>query len=233
MTETYNIRSLNFEPNYAKHAEGSCLISMGGTTVLCVATIEEGKVPPHCEARGLGWITAEYAMLPRSGKQRTPLARNLAAGRTHEIQRLIGRSLRSITNLEMLGNRSIILDCDVIFSDGGTRTASINGAFVALCLAVETLLKEKKIARTPVKDYLGAVSVGIARGKKVLDLSAAEDNIAEVDMNVVMTGSGEYAEVQATGEGRAIKPAEFEELLSIARSGIKTIIERQKKIIKL
>jgi ribonuclease PH len=233
MADKYNIRSLNIEPGYVKHAEGSCLISMGNTSVLCVATIEEGKVPPHCDARDMGWVTAEYAMLPRSGKQRTPRARTFSSGRTQEIQRLIGRSLRAVVDLKKLGKRTITMDCDVILADGGTRTASINGAFIALCLAVETLLKEKKITRTPVKDYLGAVSVGIARGEKVLDLSAAEDNVAEVDMNVVMTDSGEFAEVQATGEGRPFKESELQELLAMAKSGIRAIIEREKKIIKL
>ncbi|MEW6040602.1 MAG: ribonuclease PH [Elusimicrobiota bacterium] len=233
MVANYNIRSLNIELNYVKHADGSCLISMGNTRVLCVATVEEEKLPPHCEAKGIGWITAEYAMLPRSGKQRTPRTKTISSGRTHEIQRLIGRSLRSVVNLRLLGKRTIIIDCDVILADGGTRTASINGAFIAMCLAIQSLLKEKKIIENPVKDYLGAVSVGIVGGKKVLDLSADEDNVAEVDMNVVMTGSGEYAEVQVTGEGRTFSLKELEDLLAIAKSGIKTIIERQKKIVKL
>ncbi len=218
--------------NYIPHAEGSCLFSMGDTTVLCVATVEE-KVPPFIENQGLthGWVTGEYAFLPRAGKQRTPRQRGAGGGRSHEISRLIGRSLRAIVDLEKLGKRSIIIDCDVIKADGGTRTASVNGGFIALCLALDKLRKEKVIDRLPLKDYLAAVSVGLSRGKMVLDLCAKEDNGADVDMNVVMTGSGDLVEIQGTAEGKTFSRKELNRLLDIAQVGIKAIIKLQKKVL--
>ncbi|MBU2568238.1 MAG: ribonuclease PH [Elusimicrobia bacterium] len=227
------MRSIKITPNYLKFGDGSCLIEMGETKIICASTIEEGRIPPHCEAKNTGWVTAEYSMLPRSAKQRTPRARNLASGRTHEIQRLIGRALRSVVNLDIVGKRTIIVDCDAVQADGGTRTASVNGAFIAMCLAFQKLQKEKKIIGKPVLDYLGAISAGIVRGKKILDLSAEEDNIADVDMNVVMTGDGHFVEVQSTAEGSGFTLTDMEEMLALARKGIKQIIELEKRIIKI
>src|SRR3989339_2257237 len=174
-------RKIKVIKNYLPHAEGSCLISMGETTVLCVASVEE-KVPPFIEKQGLahGWVTAEYSMLPRSGKERTPRQKGAGGGRSQEISRLVGRSIRAVVDLEQLGKRTITLDCDVIKADGGTRTASVNGAFIALCIALKKLKKEKLIDKIPLKDYLAAVSVGMAGGKMVLDLCAKEDKGGDV-----------------------------------------------------
>jgi ribonuclease PH len=226
------VRPIKVIKNYIPHAEGSCLISMGNTTVLCAATVED-RVPQFIENDGLthGWVTAEYSMLPRAGKQRTPRQRGAHGGRSQEISRLIGRSLRGIIDLEKLGKRSIVLDCDVIKADGGTRTASINGSFIALCLALKKLYKEKIIDSIPVKDYLGAVSVGISKGKKVLDLCAEEDNGADVDMNVVMTGSGHLVEIQGTAEKVAFTRRDLDKLIDMAQKGIKEIIKYEKRII--
>lgn len=226
------IRPVKVVKNYLSHAEGSCLISMGNTTVLCAATVEE-KVPQFIENEGLshGWVTAEYSMLPRAGKQRTPRQRGAGGGRSQEISRLVGRSLRGVVDLEKLGKRTIVLDCDVIKADGGTRTASVNGSFIALCLALKKLVKEKVIDSMPLKDYIGAVSVGISKGKKVLDLCAAEDNGADVDMNVVMTGSGRFVEVQGTAEKTPFSRRELNELLDLAQGGIREIIKFEKKAI--
>ncbi len=227
-----SLRPVKFIKNYLKHAEGSCLFSMGNTTVLCVASVED-RVPPFIEKEGLnkGWVTAEYALLPRAGKERTPRNKSASGGRSQEISRLIGRSLRGVMDLEALGKRSIILDCDVIKADGGTRTASINGAFISLALALKDLKAKKLIDSIPIKDYLGAVSVGIVNGKKILDLSAKEDNNADVDMNVVMTGSGKIIEVQGTAEKEAFSRKDLDELLEMAGKGIKSIINIQKDII--
>lgn len=218
--------------NYIPHAEGSCLFSMGETTVLCVASVEN-KVPPFIENKGLshGWVTAEYSLLPRAGKERTPRQRGAGGGRSQEISRLVGRSLRAVVDLEALGKRSIILDCDVIRADGGTRTASVNGAFIALCLALKKLKKEKLIETIPVREYLAAVSVGIAGGKMVLDLCAKEDNGADVDMNVVMTGSGKLVEVQGTAEGKTFSRKDLDKLLNMASAGISTIVKLEKKLL--
>jgi ribonuclease PH len=226
-----NTRPIKAVKNYLQHAEGSCLFSMGNTTVLCVASVEE-KVPPFIEQKGLnqGWVTAEYSLLPRAGKERTPRQRGAGGGRSQEISRLIGRSLRGVVDLEKLGKRSIVLDCDVIRADGGTRTASINGAFIALVLALKKLKKEKLIAALPVKDYLAAVSVGMIDGKKVLDLDAAVDNKADVDLNVVMTGSGDLVEVQGTAEGEPFSRKDLNTLIDMASTGIKSIIRVQKQI---
>jgi ribonuclease PH len=226
-----NTRPIKAVKNYLQHAEGSCLFSMGNTTVLCVASVEE-KVPPFIEQKGLnqGWVTAEYSLLPRAGKERTPRQRGAGGGRSQEISRLIGRSLRGVVDLEKLGKRSIVLDCDVIRADGGTRTASINGAFIALVLALKKLKKEKLIAALPVKDYLAAVSVGMIDGKKVLDLDAAVDNKADVDLNVVMTGSGDLIEVQGTAEGEPFSRKDLNALIDMASAGIKSIIRVQKQI---
>ncbi len=223
-------RPITIVKNYIAHAEGSCLFSMGNTTVLCVASVEE-KVPPHVEQQGLdqGWVTGEYSLLPRAGRERTPRQRGAGGGRSQEISRLIGRSLRGIVDLAALGKRSIILDCDVLRADGGTRTASVNGAFIALVLALRTLMREKAIERWPVKDYLGAVSVGIVGGKKVLDLDARKDNAADVDLNVVMTGSGRIVEIQGTAEGEPFSRADLDGLLNIAAAGIRSIVGLEKK----
>jgi len=226
------IRPIKIVKNYLSHAEGSCLISMGNTMVLCAASVEE-KVPQFIENEGLnhGWVTAEYAMLPRAGKQRTPRQRGAGGGRSQEISRLVGRSLRGIVNLEKLGKRTIVLDCDVIKADGGTRTTSVNGSFIALCLALKKLQKDGTINEFPVKDYLAAVSVGISRGKKILDLCALEDNGADVDMNVVMTGSGDIVEIQGTAEKVAFSRRDLNTLLDMAGKGIREIIKFEKKII--
>src|SRR3989339_74468 len=219
-------RKIKVIKNYLPHAEGSCLISMGETTVLCVASVEE-KVPPFIEKQGLahGWVTAEYSMLPRSGKERTPRQRGAGGGRSQEISRLIGRSLRGIIDLEKLGKRSIVLDCDVIKADGGTRTTSVNGAFIALYMAVEKLYKSGAVSQWPIKEYLGAVSVGMKGGRKILDLCAEEDNGADVDMNLVMTGTGKIVEVQGTAEGQnAFTRKELNTLIDMGASAIKSII---------
>ncbi|MCL2390092.1 MAG: ribonuclease PH [Endomicrobia bacterium] len=227
------MRKVKIEKNYLKHAEGSCMFSMGETKVLCVASVEE-KVPPFIENKGEthGWITAEYAMLPRSCNERSSRAKLSNGGRAQEISRLIGRALRAGADLEKLGKRTITIDCDVIRADGGTRTASINGGFVALMLALKKLKKDGKLKKIPVRDYVGAVSVGIYdNGKKVLDLSAKEDNNADVDMNVVMTASGDFIEVQGTAEGEPFSKKDLNELLDMAHKGIKQITDAQKKAI--
>ncbi len=226
------LRSIKIVRNYLKHAEGSCLISMGNTTVLCVATVES-KVPPFIEQKGLnhGWVTAEYSMLPRAGKDRTPRQRGAGGGRSQEISRLIGRSLRGVVDLEKLGKRSIVLDCDVIRADGGTRTASINGAFIALALALKRLKKDGVIASVPLKDYLGAVSIGIVGGEKILDLCAGQDNAADVDLNLVMTGSGRIVEVQGTAEGVPFSKKDLDALIGMGEKGIRSIIGLQKKAV--
>jgi ribonuclease PH len=223
-------RPIKVVMNYLPHAEGSCLFSMGNTTVLCVATVDE-KLPPFIEKQGLthGWVTAEYSMLPRSGKERTPRQKGSGSGRSQEISRLVGRSLRAVVDLEKLGKRSIIIDCDVIKADGGTRTASINGGFIALCLALKKLQKQKLLETLPLKNYLGAVSVGIKGKEKILDLCCEQDNAADVDMNVVMTGDGKLVEVQGTAEGKTFARKDLDALLDMASSGIKSIIATQKK----
>jgi ribonuclease PH len=226
------MRKMKVVKNYIKHAEGSCLISMGGTTVLCVASVED-KVPPFIEKQGLdqGWVTAEYSLLPRAGKERTPRQRGSGGGRSQEISRLIGRSLRGVVELRKLGPRTIIVDCDVIKADGGTRTASVNGAFIALFMALKNLYKKKVLDSFPVKDYIAAVSVGIVKGKKIVDLCAEEDNGADVDMNFVMTGSGRLIEVQGTAEGEPFSIGDLNELLKLAASSTKKIIALEKKIL--
>ncbi|MBI5097221.1 MAG: ribonuclease PH, partial [Nitrospirae bacterium] len=196
------LRPVKIHRNYIKYAEGSVLIEVGDTKVICTATIEE-KVPPHLKDKNKGWVTAEYAMLPRSAHSRIvrESARGKIGGRTHEIQRLIGRALRSVVDLEMLGERTVWIDCDVIQADGGTRTASITGSFIALADAMKFALKNGMIAEIPVRDYLAAVSVGIVNEEPVIDLNYAEDSTAEVDMNIVMTGKGRFVEIQGTAEG--------------------------------
>jgi len=227
------LRKIKIEKNYLKHAEGSCMFSMGETKVLCVASVDE-KVPPFVENKGEthGWLTAEYSMLPRSCNERASRSKLSNGGRTQEISRLIGRSLRACVDLKKLGKRTITIDCDVIRADGGTRTASINGGFIALMLALKKLKKDNLLKAIPLIDYIGAVSVGIYdNGKKILDLSAKEDNAAEVDMNVVMTDSGDFIEVQGTAEGAPFSKKDLDQLLAMAYKGIKQITAAQKKIL--
>ncbi|MFN3545195.1 MAG: ribonuclease PH [Thiobacillus sp.] len=224
------LRPLSFTRRYTKHAEGSVLVAMGDTRVLCTASVLE-KVPPHKKGSGCGWVTAEYGMLPRSTHTRTDreAARGKQSGRTQEIQRLIGRSLRAVVDLKKLGERTIHLDCDVLQADGGTRCASICGAWVALADAVDGLLARGTLAETPITDSIAAVSVGVYRGVPVLDLDYAEDSDCDTDMNVVMTGSGGMVEVQGTAEGAPFSRATLEALLDLATAGIGEITLAQKK----
>lgn len=226
------MRPVKIHRNYIKFAEGSALIEVGDTKVICTATIEE-KVPPHLKDKKKGWVTAEYAMLPRSTHSRIAResAKGKIGGRTHEIQRLIGRVLRSVVDLEKLGERTIWIDCDVIQADGGTRTASITGSFVALADAIKYAQKKGLIGDTPLKDYLAAVSVGIIDGEPVLDLNYSEDSTAEVDMNIVMTGKGKFVEVQGTAEGEPFSKTQMEGLISLAKHGIEDLIALQHKLV--
>ncbi|MEE9499445.1 MAG: ribonuclease PH [Nitrospinaceae bacterium] len=226
------MRTVSIKKNFIKHAEGSVLIQVGDTKVICNASIEE-KVPPFLRDKKQGWVTAEYSMLPRSTHTRTSResSRGKVSGRTQEIQRLIGRSLRTVVDMEQLGERTIWIDCDVIQADGGTRTASITGAFVALCLALKQLKKDKLIDALPIKDYVAATSVGILEGKKILDLDYSEDSVAEVDMNIVKTGSGGFVEIQGTAERDPFTDKDMEAMLSLANKGIKELIALQKKTI--
>jgi ribonuclease PH len=213
-----------------KHAEGSVLIEVGDTKVICTATVEE-KVPPFMKGQGRGWITAEYSMLPRATQVRNQResTKGKVGGRTMEIQRLIGRALRSVVHLEALGERTITLDCDVIQADGGTRTTSITGAFVALCFAVQKLMRDQKLAKSPITDYLASISVGVVKGNVCLDLNYEEDSQAKVDMNVVMTGQGKFVEVQGTGEESPFTREELSELLAVAEKGVRAMIAKQQE----
>ncbi len=224
------LREIHITRHYTMHAEGSVLIECGNTKVLCTASVEE-KVPPHQKGSGEGWVTAEYGMLPRSTHQRMSreAAKGKQSGRTQEIQRLIGRSLRAVVDLKRLGERTILIDCDVLQADGGTRTASITGAFVALHDALNQLLKKGLIVELPLKDYIAAVSVGIYQGTPVLDLDYVEDSACDTDMNVVMLGNGHFVEVQGTAEGHAFSRAEMDELLELAKCGIEQLIALQRK----
>lgn len=227
------LRKVKIIKNYINAADGSALIEMGKTRVICNATIED-NVPPFLRGKGQGWITAEYAMLPRATQQRTPResSRGKVGGRTHEIQRLIGRSVRAVVDLEMLGERTIWLDCDVIEADGGTRTASITGAYVALALAIKRAVMMGTIPENPIKDHLAAVSVGIVGGIPLLDLAYDEDFKAEVDMNIVMTGSGRFVEVQGTAEGEPFTKTHLSKLITLAQAGVQDLIEIQKKALE-
>lgn len=224
-------RKIKITRNYLKYAEGSVLIEVGNTKVICAATVEE-KVPPFLKGSGEGWITAEYALLPRSTQTRNirESAKGRVTGRTHEIQRLIGRALRSVMNMKALGERTIWIDCDVIQADGGTRTAAITGAFIALVDAVLSI-RTWDDKPFPVKDFLAAASVGIVRGEPCIDLCYEEDSSATVDMNVVMTGSGQFVEVQGTGEERPFSRTELEGLLALAEQGIHELIDYQKELL--
>ena len=224
------IRRVTIQRGVIKNAEGSALIKMGDTHVLCTATVED-KVPPFLKDTGGGWVTAEYGMLPRSTPSRTPRERGSFAGRSQEIQRLIGRSLRCVTDLEGLGARTITLDCDVIQADGGTRTASITGAFVALVDALSHLKELGLIKKIPVRDYVAAVSVGLVDGKPLLDLTYEEDARAEVDMNFVMTGDGRYVEVQGTAERLPFSEELLIAMSKLAKKGIERLIAKQKRVL--
>jgi len=224
------LRNVTITRNYTKHAEGSVLVEFGDTKVLCTASVEE-KIPPFLRGKNEGWITAEYGMLPRSTGSRMgrEAARGKQGGRTMEIQRLIGRSLRAAVDLKALGERSITIDCDVIQADGGTRTASITGAFVALHDAIDYLLKKKKIKKSPLHGQIASVSVGIYKGIPVLDLDYDEDSSAETDMNVVMNDAGAYIELQGTAEGHAFRADELQAMLGLASEGIETLMEKQRQ----
>ncbi len=228
------LRRIRFTRGYTKHAEGSVLVEFGDTKVLCTASVEE-KVPGFLRGQGRGWLTAEYGMLPRATNTRTEreAARGKQSGRTQEIQRLIGRSLRAVTDLALLGERTLKIDCDVIQADGGTRTASITGAYVAAHDAVTLLLQRGLIAGAPLRDFVAAVSVGVYRGRAVLDLDYAEDSACDTDMNVVMTGSGGFVEVQGTAEGAPFSRQEMDALLLLAQSGIAQLIAMQKQTLGL
>lgn len=228
--QDHKIRPVKITRNYLKYAEGSALVEAGGTKVICNASVEE-KVPPHLRDTGSGWVTAEYAMLPRATNTRSERERFKLSGRTQEIQRVIGRSLRAVVDLKLLGERTIIIDCDVLQADGGTRTVAITGGFIALVDAIRKMKRDKKIASFPVKDYLAAISVGIVKGNTLLDLAFQEDSSAEVDMNVVMTGSGDLVEVQATGEEAAFPEEKLLEMLGLARKGIAELIAIEKEIL--
>jgi ribonuclease PH len=223
------LRKIKITRNYIKSAEGSVLFEMGDTKVICTATVEN-SVPPFLRGKGTGWVTAEYAMLPRSSPQRISRERSKVGGRTHEIQRLIGRSLRAVMDMCALGERTVLIDCDVIQADGGTRTASITGSYIALVDALLQIKKQGLIDAVPVKDYLAAVSVGIVAGKSALDLCYLEDSSAETDMNLVMTGSGRIVEIQGTAEGEPFSKTELGKLLALGEKGIKTLIKKQREI---
>jgi ribonuclease PH len=228
------LRPVEIIPHHITSAEGSALIRLGETQVICTASVEDG-VPPFMKGMGRGWITGEYAMIPRATDSRTPreVTRGRQGGRTMEIQRLIGRSLRAVTDQERLGERTVWIDCDVIRADGGTRTASITGALVALGLAFQKLVETKALRSVPLNDYVAAISVGIVGGEILLDLDYAEDSNAEVDMNVVMTGKGQLVEVQATAEGRAFSLEEMNKLVEVSRPAIQRLLALQQSILKL
>lgn len=222
------LRPLTLQPHISRYAEGSCLISCGHTKVLCTASVEE-FVPPFLRNTGKGWVTAEYGMLPRSTGSRNPreAARGKQSGRTQEIQRLIGRSLRAVTDLSLLGERQITVDCDVIEADGGTRTASITGGYVALHLACQKLLATGKLKAMPLTRSVAAISCGIVDGRAVLDLDYVEDSGASVDANFIMTGAGQMVEIQATGEESCFSEEEFAHMLALAKQGIAVLTEQQ------
>jgi ribonuclease PH len=227
------MREVKIRRNFIEVAEGSVLIEMGNTRVICTATIED-KVPPFMKDQKRGWITAEYSMLPRATQTRIvrESSTGRVSGRTHEIQRLIGRALRSVVDLSSLGERTIWIDCDVIQADGGTRTAAITGAFICLSDALRYALRNGLIEKTPIKDYLAAISVGIVNGEPRLDLCYLEDSVAEVDMNIVMTGNGRFVEIQGTAEGMTFPRTTLDSLLTLAEEGIHSLIGIQKKLME-
>ena len=223
------LRPIHITPGFIPHANGSALIEFGSTKVICTATVEE-RVPPFLKGTGKGWLTGEYAMIPASTNIRKPResSKGKVEGRTHEIQRLIGRSLRSIINLDEIGERTIWIDCDVIQADGGTRTASITGGFIALIHCINWMIKQGMIEKSPVHSYVAAISVGIYDGQAVLDLCFEEDSNAQVDMNLVMTDTGEFIEIQGTGEESSFSMEELKQMMQLGQAGIKTIISMQK-----
>lgn len=228
------LRPVSIETNYLATAEGSALISLGHTRVICAASIEP-VVPPFMRNLGRGWITAEYSMLPRATVQRTAreVTKGKLSGRTQEIQRLIGRSLRAVVDMAALGERTVILDCDVLQADGGTRTASITGAYVAMCLAMQALVQSKTISKMPVTDYLAATSVGIVGGQPMLDLCYEEDSRADVDANIVMTGKGRFVELGFTAEHASFGDDDMAKMLGLAKQGIAQLIELQRKHVQV
>jgi ribonuclease PH len=227
------MRNVKITPDYIKYAEGSCLIEIGNTKVICTANVEDG-VPPFMKGQGRGWVTAEYGMLPGSCQKRVPreATKGRKEGRTHEIQRLLGRAMRCVTDLSLFGEKTMWIDCDVIQADGGTRCASITGGFVALCLAFENMMKKGMLKKNPVKNHIAAVSAGIVDDKIYLDLTYEEDSRAQVDGNIVMTDSGEFVEVQFTAEGKAMGSGELDEVLEVAQKGIKSLIKKEKDVLK-
>jgi ribonuclease PH len=227
--QAHELRPTRLTRGYTRHAEGSVLIECGDTRVLCTASVEE-KVPPFLKGKGTGWVTAEYGMLPRSTGTRAQreAAAGRQSGRTHEIQRLIGRSLRAVVDLSLLGERTVLIDCDVLQADGGTRTASVTGGFVALYDALQSLLDRQVLARSPVRDFVAAVSVGLVAGVPVLDLDYAEDSTCETDMNVVMTGGGALVELQGTAEGEPFTRAQLDAMVELAASGVQRLIAVQR-----
>ena len=222
------IRKVEITRNYLKYPEGSCLIELGNTRVICTASVED-SVPPFLKGTGTGWVTAEYGMLPRSCNQRIPRGKD--SGRTYEIQRLVGRSLRTVTEMKEIGERTIWVDCDVIQGDGGTRTAAITGSFVALADALNKLKKDKIIQNIPIRDFVAATSVGVVKGAMLLDLCYEEDSRAEVDMNIVMTGSGEFIEIQGTAERKPFSAETMDKLLLLAKKGIDELVAVQRKLL--
>ncbi len=226
------MRPLNIVPGYISTAEGSCLIELGNTRVICTATIED-TVPQFLRNSGKGWVTAEYGMLPRATLTRSPreVTKGRASGRTHEIQRLIGRSLRAVIDMEKFGERTIFIDCDVIQADGGTRTASITGAFVAMGLAMTAMVETGALKATPIRDYVAATSVGIVDGEVMLDLCYEEDSRADVDMNLVITGGKKLVEMQATAEHRPFDDAQLAQMMSMAKKGIESLVARQQVVL--
>ena len=229
-----DLRKIKTTANFMEFAEGSCLLAIGNTKVVCTASVEDG-VPPFLKGKGTGWVTAEYGMLPRSCKTRVirEASRGKLGGRTQEIQRLIGRSLRAVVDLTKLGERTIRMDADVIQADGGTRCASITGSFIALALALEKLKKENILDELPISDYVAAISIGILDGKETLDLSYEEDSQASVDMNIVMTGKGKLIEVQGTAEGEPFSLKQMNNMIELAKKGMKKIFTAQNKILNL
>ncbi|MFH1379143.1 MAG: ribonuclease PH [bacterium] len=225
------IRPIQIHQGYVPHAEGSCLLSMGKTKVLCVASVEQ-RVPPFLQGKGSGWVTADYAMLPRAGAERSPRQKVSKGGRSQEIQRLIGRALRAVVNLQKLGEYTITLDCDVITADGGTRTASINGAYIALIQALKWMQKKKLIKKLPLEDTVGAISIGLMDNTPLVDLCYEEDKNVRMDLNVVLTGKGKVIEVQGTSEGKPCSRAEFDRMLTQAGQGIRQVIAHIKRHVK-
>ena len=229
--DTDQLRDVRITPGFMPNAEGSALIETGNTHVICTATVQTG-VPRWMQGKGAGWVTAEYSMLPRSTSERVQRERAQSGGRTQEIQRLIGRSLRAIVDMKALGENTVLIDCDVLRADGGTRTASITGAFVALAEAVRWLENEQRVTGTVLKDRVAAVSVGVVEGSEMLDLAYDEDARAEVDLNIVMTGSGDFVELQGTAEGAPFSRTQLDRLLQLGRVGVQGLMEEQTRALR-